>query len=207
MGIENGNKISANDMNTVVTNVNTTHKKYGFSNTTSSVSSGTIPSAGHFNKLISQINNCISDTIDRKYVHYKGSTLTGVSVGDKLSASKVSLLSTTQANVSKDYCDCNEDCPCECDLECCDNYCSCDTDGCYCDGDGDGCDDCSCDTDCCENDCLLNSDSCCDDEYMYDCVCEGEYDESCGCDGDCDTEGCSCDIDGCGVDECCDYDD
>lgn len=193
MAISKDSNISAADVNSVINAVQTTYKKYGWSGTATTVSEGVAASAAAINAAINKLNSAISDSVDRRFYYFKGSTKVGtVSSGTALSAAKLSEISTTNTSVAKDYCNCDDDC--NCDPNCCDYYCSCDSDccdiNCICERE------CSCDSDCCDSDCCVTDGAC------YDCSCDGD-----GCDCDADSwDECTdcCDSDDCY--DCCDSD-
>ena len=177
MSIGNGNSISATDINTIINSIQNTYKRYGWSGTASTVSSDIIASAATLNTAINKLNSCISDSADRRYYYYKGSTVATVSAGALLSASSINSLGTTNSNVYNDYCSCNSNC---CVGDCCDWDCNCDSV-------------CSCDRDCCECECGYNTDCCDKHGDCMDCSCH--YD--CGCDSNCNCDSNCCDSDCC----------
>ena len=181
MAISATGGISAADVNAIINSIQTTYKRYGYTGTATTVSEGAAASVSAINTAIAKLNKSISDSTDRRYYYYKGSTISTISAGALMSAATMSTISTANANVYKDYCNCDDDCSCDydcdcdsdcCDSDCCDSVCNCDSDGCGIDctmvvGD-EVCADCSCNADCC------NSDTC------SDCACDRDC-----CDNDC----------------------
>ncbi len=216
MAIVAGNKLSASDMNQVVRGVNDTYHRYGFTGGASQVTAGSRTSKSHFISLIQEINACIGDSIDRRYVYYKGGAIS-TAVSDYMLASDVNTLSVIQKQVYDDYCNC--DSACNCDINCC-NADGCGAHGCSCNSDG--CDNSCCDTNCCDSDacgtdggCGVNwtcedtwgcGKDCCDEDSYFNCFCDS--DENCsngggGCTDCCDAHmcnNCRCDIDCCNAD-------
>ena len=164
MSISNNSKITASDINGIITKVNNTYRRYTGISNISGVSANSKVLRSLTTSMINDLNVCVNNTRNRRKVYYRGTTLSSLS--SQLKASEINNIGNIATQLYNDYCSCNSNCSCDCD------NCSCDCDDCSCD-----CDNCSCDCD----DCCDNCD-CCDDCCDYD-VCDNCADiNDCGCD-------------------------
>ena len=115
MSTASGNKITASDMNAVINEFNNTAAKYRVSSRVATVSNNNEIKASTYNSMVSQLNQCISNTRYRRKKHYTGSTVK--SATSNVTQAAISSLLGTMRQVYSDYC---------CDINCsCNTNCAC----------------------------------------------------------------------------------
>ena len=145
MAIAQGNNITASDMTTWLTSINTTLTKYGVATESNTFTQGSSAAAAKINAIVTKLLTCDANS-KHTTPNDQQTTLNNnkVTAGQLIYASTINNIKTSSDHLNSHYCSCN-----------C-NFCSCDCDFCSCD-----CRFCSCNSNCYTHYCSISSEHVC----------------------------------------------
>lgn len=137
MAISAGQIITAADIATVATNINTTLTTYGIATETNDMTQNTIIKAARLRAMIAKLQQADANshhiTVNDRSTQLS-TVLTEINVNNLIKASSITTLQEASTHLNSHYCSCNCNyCSCRCDRCSCDcNRCSCNCNRCSC---------------------------------------------------------------------------